>query len=100
MSKHKNIKGWALRKSNIPHQPYHIIDDFGEMVCTVFQSKRDYENALDIQNIPRYRELVDLIVREYKDSSNLNPLDDHKITRLALKIDNSKLKINTDEKNN
>ena len=32
MSKHKNIKGWALRKSNIPHQPYHIIDDFGEMV--------------------------------------------------------------------
>tara|TARA_Y100000114_G_scaffold55862_1_gene51147 strand:+ start:278 stop:556 length:279 start_codon:yes stop_codon:yes gene_type:complete len=92
MSKHKNIKGWALRKSNIPHQPYHIIDDFGEMVCTVFQSKRDYENALDIQNIPRYRELVNLIV-EYDGRDN-------KLINLALQIRNSKLKINTDEKNN
>ena len=92
MSKHKNIKGWALRKSNIPHQPYHIIDDFGEMVCTVFQSKRDYENALDIQNIPRYRELVNLIV-EYDGR-------DDKLINLALEIQNSKLKINTDEKNN
>ena len=92
MSKHKNIKGWALRKSNIPHQPYHIIDDFGEMVCTVFQSKRDYENALDIQNIPRYRELVNLIV-EYDGRDN-------KLINLALEIQNSKLKINTDEKNN
>lgn len=92
MTKHKNIKGWALRKSNIPHQPYHIIDDFGEMVCTVFQSKRDYENALDIQNIPRYRELVNLIV-EYDGRDN-------KLINLALEIQNSKLKINTDEKNN
>lgn len=93
MSKHKNIKGWALRKSNIPHQPYHIIDDFGEMVCTVFQSKRDYENALDIQNIPRYRELLNVIVENYDRR-------DDKLINLALEIQNSKLKINTDEKNN
>lgn len=93
MSKHKNIKGWALRKSNIPHQPYHIIDDFGEMVCTVFQSKRDYENALDIQNIPRYRELINVIVENYDRR-------DDKLINLALEIQNSKLKINTDEKNN
>ena len=93
MSKHKNIKGWALRKSNIPHQPYHIIDDFGEMVCTVFQSKRDYETALDIQNIPRYRELLNVIVENYDRR-------DDKLINLALEIQNSKLKINTDEKNN
>ena len=93
MSKHKNIKGWALRKSNIPHQPYHIIDDFGEMVCTVFQSKRDYENALDIQNIPRYRELINVIIENYDRR-------DEKLINLALEIQNSKLKINTDEKNN
>ena len=62
------------------------------MVCTVFQSKRDYENALDIQNIPRYRELVNLIV-EYDGRDN-------KLINLALEIQNSKLKINTDEKNN
>jgi|TARA_R100000426_G_C4794550_1_gene100044 hypothetical protein len=93
MSKHKNIKGWALRKSNIPHQPYHIIDDFGEMVCTVFQSKRDYENALDIQNIPRYRELINVIIENYDRR-------DDKLINLALEIQNSKLKINTDEKNN
>ena len=91
MSLNKKIPVWELRQTHLPHQPFQIVDEFGEMVCTVFQSKRDIDNAVTIQNIPRLRKLLSMVC-DYADAINNNdayPLEED-LFDLAKKIEKNK----------
>src|SRR6056300_305972 len=87
-----NKKNWKLIDSKIPHQPFHIVNESGEMVCTVFQSKYDFDYALAIQNLPRFKKLLKMVL-EYdaftKDENSTYPLEEE-LFRLAKQIDRNK----------
>lgn len=85
-------KDWKLIESKIPHQPFHIVNENDEMVCTVFQSKYDFDYALAIQNLPRFKKLLKMVL-EYdaftKDENSSYPHEDELFT-LAKQIDRNK----------
>lgn len=88
-------KDWKLIESKIPHQPFHIVNENDEMVCTVFQSKYDFDYALAIQNLPRFKKLLKMIL-EYdaftKDENSTYPLEEELFT-LAKQIDKNKYNV-------
>lgn len=85
-------KDWKLIESKIPHQPFHIVNENDEMVCTVFQSKNDFDYALAIQNLPRFKKLLKMVL-EYndftKDEISTYPLEEE-LFNLAKQIDRNK----------
>lgn len=85
-------KDWKLIESKIPHQPFHIVNENDEMVCTVFQSKYDFDYALAIQNLPRFKKLLKMVL-EYndftKDEISTYPLEEE-LFNLAKQIDRNK----------
>jgi len=85
------LPNWELRETHLPHQPFHIVDEFGEMVCTVFQSKKDLDYAVAIQNLPRYKKLLEMVC-DYSlaiKNDDVYPLDD-KLFELADNIHKNK----------
>jgi hypothetical protein len=62
------------------------------MVCTVFQSKYDFDYALAIQNLPRFKKLLKMVL-EYdsftKDENSTYPLEEE-LFKLAKQIDRNK----------
>ena len=89
-------KNWKLIDSKIPHQPFHIVNESGEMVCTVFQSKYDFDYALAIQNLPRFKKLLKMVL-EYdaftKNENSTYPLEEE-LFKLAKQIDRNKYDVN------
>ena len=51
------VKKWSIKKTGIPHKPYHILDENLQIICEVYQGENDLDNAINISLLPQYLDL-------------------------------------------